>query len=254
MTTPNPAPAFDIDALAKEIASRNPLICGPCGGALPNPDCPQKANGHWPVCIPASESSLEAEIASGLREAFAEGWKHALGQQSHAGDGELTRLLEAVRSLLDDKHISYTVRCREAREAARAALRAPPAPAADDGEIADKAYALLGAHDVSFPDDGERKDFLCALIDLLTAPPAQSAAGEVKNGHRVGWHWLRLNRGDSHQPGYPAGSWIVVQWRGYGFSTLGVQWADVDSLGDETAWATLGPYLGATPPAGGGGA
>lgn len=50
---------------ASEIAAQNPMICGPCGGPLPNPECGVKKNGFTPCCIPASES-LEDAIADAL--------------------------------------------------------------------------------------------------------------------------------------------------------------------------------------------
>lgn len=55
-------------AKAAEITAKNPLICGPCGAPLPNPDCAHRKNGLSPVCSPQTES-LEADIAAALREA-----------------------------------------------------------------------------------------------------------------------------------------------------------------------------------------
>lgn len=50
---------------ASEIAAQNPMICGPCGGPLPNPECGVKRNGFTPCCIPASDS-IEEAIAEAL--------------------------------------------------------------------------------------------------------------------------------------------------------------------------------------------
>jgi hypothetical protein len=47
-------------AMAKEIADNNPMICGPCGGPLPNPDCGHKANGSWPCCVPVTDNLEDA--------------------------------------------------------------------------------------------------------------------------------------------------------------------------------------------------
>lgn len=59
---------------AQEIASRNPLICGPCGGPLLQPkDCPHHKNGAHPCCIPSTENLADdiyqalAAIGSGTQ-------------------------------------------------------------------------------------------------------------------------------------------------------------------------------------------
>jgi hypothetical protein len=72
------------------------------------------------------------------------------------------------------------------------------------------------------------------------------ADGNVINGYRVGWYWLRLNR-SSPDKLQEAGDWVCVRWKGQAFSTLGVMWCRPEDLGDETAWGTLGPYLGTAP-------
>ncbi len=99
---------------------------------------------------------------------------------------------------------------------------------------------------------GSWRNNMRKVVKLLRALPPAAAdggvpEGEIVSGYRRGWYWLRLNADDPFTR-RAAGTWICVEWRGAGvFTTLGVQWADADSIGDETAHATLGPYLGTAP-------
>lgn len=51
--------------VARDLVSRSPLICGPCGAPLPNPECGVRKNGLSPCCVPQTES-LEEDIARAL--------------------------------------------------------------------------------------------------------------------------------------------------------------------------------------------
>lgn len=52
-------PTEAMRAVAQELVSANPLVCGACNGPLPNPDCGHRGQHHL-SCIPQTDDLAEA--------------------------------------------------------------------------------------------------------------------------------------------------------------------------------------------------